>query len=90
MFIPVEMRPKQKPIDETSLSYIFNIFDETLEVKKYEPVGGYSLFYCWFYSIKPSAEMIEKAYNHYNKNLHKKVFLYANFYFFQLIFVKKI
>jgi hypothetical protein len=46
MFIPVEMRPKQKPIDETSLSYIFNIFDETLEVKKYEPVGGYSLFYC--------------------------------------------
>jgi hypothetical protein len=32
MFIPPEIRPKQKPVDETTLSYIFNVFDELLEV----------------------------------------------------------
>ena len=54
MFIPEEMRPKQKPVDETTLSYIFNILDQMLE---------------------PTQEMIEKAYNHYNKNLNKKIFM---------------
>ena len=74
MFIPIEMRPKQKPIDETSLSYIFNIFDETLEVRKVPFKLANNLLICYF-KFKPSPEMIEKAYNHYNKNLHKKVFL---------------
>ena len=32
MYIPAELRPKQKPCDETTLSYIFNVFDELLEV----------------------------------------------------------
>jgi hypothetical protein len=55
MFIPLEMRPKTRPVDETTLSYIFNILDQMLE---------------------PTPEMIEKAYNHYNKNLNKKIFMY--------------
>ena len=33
MFIPDDLKPKQKPIDETCLSYIFNVLDEMLEVK---------------------------------------------------------
>ena len=32
IFIPVELRPKQKPCDETTIAYIFNLFDEMLEV----------------------------------------------------------
>jgi hypothetical protein len=32
MFIPEERRPKQRPVDETTLSYIFNILDQMLEV----------------------------------------------------------
>ena len=34
MFIPDELKPKQKPVDETTLTYIFNVFDEMLEVIK--------------------------------------------------------
>ena len=32
MFIPDELKPKQKPVDETTLSYIFSVLDEMLEV----------------------------------------------------------
>lgn len=32
MFIPDEMKPNQRPVDETALSYIFNFLDEMLEV----------------------------------------------------------
>lgn len=53
MFIPDEIKPKQKPVDETTLSYIFSVLDEMLE---------------------PTPEMIEKAFNHYNKQLIKNVF----------------
>lgn len=53
MFIPEDMRPAQKPVDETTLSYIFNVLDEMLE---------------------PTPDMIEKAYDHYNKKLLSKVF----------------
>jgi hypothetical protein len=34
MYIPEELRPNQKPVDDTTLSYIFNVFDELLEVKE--------------------------------------------------------
>ena len=34
LFIPSEIKPKNKPIDEMSLSYIFSILDEMLEVNK--------------------------------------------------------
>jgi hypothetical protein len=37
MFIPDELRPAQKPIDETTLSYIFNFLDEMLDVSFYNP-----------------------------------------------------
>lgn len=53
MFIPDELKPLQKPIDDTTLSYIFNVLDEMLE---------------------PSDQMIEKAYEHYNKKLLHKVY----------------
>ena len=33
MYIPVDLKPNQKPVDESTLSYIFNVFDELLEVK---------------------------------------------------------
>jgi hypothetical protein len=32
MFIPDELKTKQKCVEETTLSFIFNIFDEMLEV----------------------------------------------------------
>lgn len=32
MFIPDEIKPKQKPVDETTLGYIFSVLDEMLEV----------------------------------------------------------
>lgn len=32
MFIPANIRPKQKPVDEFSLSSIFSVLDEMLEV----------------------------------------------------------
>jgi hypothetical protein len=34
MYIPEELKPNQKPVDDTTLSYIFNVFDELLEVKE--------------------------------------------------------
>jgi hypothetical protein len=35
MFIPDGLKPKQKPIDEYSLSSIFGVLDEMLEVKQF-------------------------------------------------------
>ena len=35
MFIPEDQRPNKKPVDETTMSYIFNFLDEALEVNTY-------------------------------------------------------
>ena len=43
MFIPMELRPKHKPCDETTLAYIFNLFDEMLEVTKIAFVSTFFL-----------------------------------------------
>ena len=77
MFIPDELKPRQKPVDETTLTYIFNVFDEMLEVTCNETdlirqiralLNHVSVLF------QPTPEMIEKAYSHYNKVLHKKVY----------------
>ncbi|CAF0834436.1 unnamed protein product [Brachionus calyciflorus] len=68
MFIPDELKPLQKPIDETTLSYIFNVLDEMLE---------------------PTPDMIEKAYNHYNKKLLIKVYYALRRYYVLRVLKKK-
>lgn len=32
MFIPDDQKPSKRPVDETTMSYIFNFLDEALEV----------------------------------------------------------
>ena len=32
MFIPEDQKPDRKPVDETTISFIFNFMDEALEV----------------------------------------------------------
>jgi hypothetical protein len=32
MFIPEDKKPDRKPVDETTISFIFNFLDEALEV----------------------------------------------------------